>query len=254
MTTTESARRGDAPATASTAPASSQSGPPEEAVRYRLGFRRRWMLRRQGRLDGSRRHPDPLLLTGPVTTSMRRLLLEEYADAAAAVKKELTAEVARLIAAWAEHGAAARQARTDLPVAEQALADALATRPDPDAPPERRLGEERRPEALVRARRLREHERAVEVARQEQLCVRARLWTSEQEQARLRSQVDNFHRQAVDQVYRLRASYQRGLAIYDRALLRRHPDGDLLRDLLVTRDPALPEWTYRPAGPFPSEA
>lgn len=254
MTATGSHRRRQAPGAASAATTNHQNGQPEAAVPYRPGIRRRWMLRRQGRRDGSRRQPDPLLLTGPVTTTMRRLLVEEYAAAAAAVKNALTEQTAPLMDAWARHDAVIRRMRVDLPAAEQRLAEVLASRPGPDAPLERRLGEERRPEALVRARRLREHERAVEAARRERWLLCDERSAAEQERARLRVGVERAHQRAVDQVHRLRASYQRDLAIYDQALLRRHPDGELLRDLLVTRDLLPPEWTCQPAEPLPSGA
>jgi chromosome segregation ATPase len=155
---------------------------------------------------------------------------------------------------WEEHltglqavSVQAAQARSELDEArstvERLTAAVAALRPPDDAAlSRRRVGEVDQPESLVRARRGREHERTVREAR-------ALLDTAQNRvrslQARL---VDLGSREAEalrTTVERARTEVRLALvrrAVYDHALLARHPQGHLVAGLLDRSEPSLPDW------------
>jgi hypothetical protein len=210
----------------------------------RIPLRRRWMLRRQGTRDGRMRRPDPLHLVEPAATPTRALLHAEFAEAAAIVHAEFTASTAA-------HRTAAELARVrrpqltaDLQIAERDLEESDQDAPDEtaDEPPERRMGEHFQPDELIRSRRRREHQATSNAPRRRRDALRAELHRTEQEIVTCESRIAEARKRAADEVRRLHGICEREHALYVRALLRRHPEGDLLRDLLDVTPPPLPGW------------
>jgi hypothetical protein len=202
------------------------------------------MLRRQGREDGRTRRPDPLHLVGPVTTPTRALLHAEFAEAAALVYADCTRAAGPDRSAVKVALVRLPQLRADLERAEQDLEQAGRHAPDEaaDTPPERRMGEHFQPEELIRSRRRREHQATSGAPRRHRDGIRDELRRIEQEIAQREGRIAEIRRRAADRVRELRAKCEREHALYVRALLRRHPEGDLLRDLLDMTPPPLPGW------------
>jgi hypothetical protein len=140
----------------------------------RIGWRRRWMLRRQGRRDGRMRRPDPLQLVGPVGTPMRAVLHAEFADAASRAYAEFTDDAAQRSALELVRVRLPQQ-RANLVDAEAELAAAEARRGPTGAMPERLMGEHFQPEELVRARRRNEHDHASAAPQRRRDTARAEL-------------------------------------------------------------------------------
>ncbi|MEU7791904.1 hypothetical protein AB0B11_00615 [Micromonospora tulbaghiae] len=210
-------------------------------------WRRRRALARSGRRDGRFRRPDPLLLTAPAQTATRVLLHAEFQLAVATAYADFTT-------AAEPHRRALRRVRAELPLLhdnlaalESALAAAEARHREAGAGVERRMGERFQPEELIRARRAREHARRLDPQRRARDQARAEIQAAQRRLAELRVRIDGLFQHAVGVAWRLRARCSREQALYDEALLRRHPDGDLLRDLLDTRPPDLPRWVHEPA-------
>lgn len=208
-----------------------------------IGFRRRWMLRRQGRIDGRRAQPDPLVAEAPVVTSMRVVLLRQLAEAVAAVHERSVTEVHRRRCDIEALDAAAGQLEVRI---EKLAAEVHAVRtnaPDPNARPVRRLGERHQSEEVVRNRRLREHRQELGRLNVQQRDAQEELDRAQRKRARLKAEIVGIRESAIRRAFHLQATFLRDEALYQRALLARHPLSDLLRPLLDREAPQLPDWT-----------
>ncbi|MFC0541923.1 hypothetical protein [Kutzneria chonburiensis] len=218
------------------------SGLPGVNRRGRITVLRRLFLRRQGKTDGRLRKPDPLFVTERQATPMRRRLLVELDKGLSVV----AADHAQRVRSLNEHSrkvTSRTMALTDeLSAAANALTSVEASAPDPTAPPEYRPGDERHPDDRVRARRMREHERAVNRARAHHRGVQEALTASLATQADLRARIEQLRTEAASEAAGMRALVMAQQALYDTALLRRHPDAELLRRLLDAGEPDLSTW------------
>lgn len=207
-----------------------------------IGVRRWWTLRWQGHADGRKRLPDALLAEAPVSTSVRRMLQEQFLEHAESLRGQCVAEIERcrtevgaLMITERDLGAALVAAIAELNAIE-------AERPDPAVAAVRRPVERHRPEALVQARRTREYERRRRVARAEVTDLQRRLEVVSRRRAEVEQHVVGLERTSVQAAHRLRARYERAEAIYRRALLSRHPQSVLLQTLLDDSPLVMPRW------------
>lgn len=180
-----------------------------------------WSLKRSGRRDGRRGQPDPTLAVDSTTTGARLLLAKQLTMELGDVHEICANEIRR---------------RAERIGALCASTEQLWAKLNEDDPPiQRRLGEMHLPEALVRTRRQRERER-----RRTPLVNRLNLL--EQEIAGLVAEIQGHRLQAVSTARRLQAQFQRYRGMYDEALLRRHPQAELVRPVLDQSVPELPDW------------
>jgi hypothetical protein len=207
----------------------------------RLTRRRRWALRHAGRKDGRAGKPE-FTTAGPgVTTDVR-----------VGIEREMLAQIEQVKQIYGERNAELEHARTEaetrlgslreeLARGREALAAAEARRPDPTRPLRRR-GETNQSEEVVRARRQREYDRRLQP-------LRDRLDRLANEET---DQIDRRDRMAAtlaaldaerERVERWVTSMQlHARAIYDQALLRRHPYGDHVGPLMDGARVTLPAW------------
>jgi hypothetical protein len=222
--------------------ASSAAHSDEQAPRpYRIGFAQRWRVRRLGRLDGRHAVPDPTSTPPPLTTRARKAFDADFADAAEGLwvrhLEEIEGhgrELARLDGQLTSMRSALQEARSE-------LAHRQAAGPNPDAPV-RKPGEADAPIELVRARRMREHQRSVDAARQRYERASEAVAAAEAQHAFLNAEIADRREITVARTWRLHATSRRIRAIYDGALLRRHPQHALVRAALDLSGPPLPDW------------
>ncbi|MBL8929297.1 MAG: hypothetical protein JNL54_04160 [Kineosporiaceae bacterium] len=209
----------------------------------------RFRLVRAGRRDGRRRRPrlgaEPLPLTTPTREAImdgRDLALQRiWADHVGRTSR-IVAAADELVARLGVLRALAERARHDLQAVDGVpLATVLA---------ERRFGEERADDLLVRRRRQRDHDRRTTAAADRLARAEAAVAADEAELARLVVARAADLRWTVQQgrnTVRIALS-QRG--VYDAALVARHPHGHLVRAALDATAPPLPGWLAA-ASPLP---
>lgn len=212
----------------------------------RLPVRRLLQLRRQGRLDGRRGVPDPFPLQddefGTTTTAMRARLAAEFGEGMATLLAERVTELNGLRARFGPANEAIAQKRAELSAAQEELRTLEGNRPGPGTAPERRRGDELQTDDIVRARRAREQAARENTASAKVEALTRDLAAGQQERANLAAQINALRAKARADVAVLRATAEVRLAVYDHALLRRHPDADLVRRLLDDSLPGLPGW------------
>ena len=206
-------------------------------------------LRRQGIEDGRLGIPEVSEAPEPMRTPMRELLLREYDQASARVFREYTEQTGPR---WSNLESVRRrieviigqieQARTDLATAER-------RRPAPGSEPVRRLGDERRSPQLVAARRNRDFDREVSRERDALRRLEETERSLRTQNADLGAQIATLHRDAAARVAALRTEFAERQAIYNYALIRRHPEPDVLLALLEIGVPEEPGWIGAPAAP-----
>lgn len=220
------------------------TGEPEP---YRIGLVRRFRVWRLGRQDGRLGAPDPLSEQPPLTTQARKDLELDFIDAARGL--------------WVQYLTSTEDLRRDLRVlkdSELPALEAAATtvahelertqaNPPDRAAPLRHAGETHQPVELIRDRRDRQHERVVAKVRQRQKDADHEVAAARQRRAALEAELAVRWAHGKARVGRLHATFQRTRAIYDHALLRRHPLQELVRPVLDTTIPPLPEWPGDPA-------
>jgi hypothetical protein len=212
----------------------------------RLPVRLRLRLRRQGRLDGRRGVPDPFLFqddeVGTTTTAMRARLAAEFGEEMANLLAERVTELNGLRARFGPVDDVVAQKRAELSAAQDKLRTIEGNRPGPGTAPERRRGDELQTDDIVRARRAREQAARENTASAKIEALTRDLATGQQERADLVARINALRAKARADVAALRATAEVRLAVYDHALLRRHPDADLVRRLLDDSLPGLPGW------------
>ena len=208
---------------------------------FRIGVIDRLRLRAQGRSDGRRAIPDVTTALPPVTTATREALLAEFLDAVHGMRVRYleTSELQRRELVSLRHRIPKLRAAVER--AEQALREAEAERPDP-ANPERRPGDRDASPELVLERRRREHRRRLDRARTALGQAQAALEHDELAAQVLETELDGGHDLAASRAQRSRATFKRKRAIYDRALLHRHPDRRVMDGLLDDGLPPFPSW------------
>lgn len=205
--------------------------------RGRIGVVRRFYLRRNGRVDGRLRKPDPLLSSERQVTTMRRRLLTELDRGLAVVARRAVERMLPVDQQLRRIGARITKLEKDVLTAEETVVVTEARTPDPTAPPTARHGDRFQSEAVIRGRRQREHGTTLTRARGTRDTLRQQLAEARDIRADLRARLGDLRRQAVADAEELRAAVLAQQALYDQALLRRHPDGELLAPLLDTDVP-----------------
>jgi hypothetical protein len=209
---------------------------------------RRLLLRHHGRSDGRRRQPAPFPVDGVVSTPTRDLLATEFVKRVTAVRKacgEAIDEGEELL----------RRLRYDARDIELRLADvrrrierAEREKPSPTEPPEREPGDQHHGDAVARMRRTREHARRLAKLTEERNQLEHRLRETKRTWEETAARNESLRRQAIESEHHYAAVLVSERAIYDRALLRRHPLGDLVGPLLDTAIPRLQAWQHALAG------
>lgn len=221
----------------------------------RLPLRERLWLRRQGRLDGRRDVPELVMIedagAGTATTALRARLAAEFGERMAALLAERVIDLNTMRARLAPMSETIARRRTELGTARRELTAIEADRPGPDAPPERRRGDELQPDHIVRARRAREHATKEAAARAKVETLTQDLANALQDRANLVALVNALRARTRAEVAALEATARVRLARYDHALLRRHSDAELVQELLDDSLPGLPEWLAESADDAP---
>lgn len=218
------------------------------AGRVRIGLRRRLLLRRQGRLDGRLRQPDPIMIDGIVTTPTRTLLAYEFLEKVAVVRQSCAGGIDAAYDELRRLDAQLGDLDRRLALVLAKLARLVAAKPPADGRPERHLGERDRPEELVRIRRARDHAKEVATLTAERTALERERRAARQRRERVRAHVQALRRHAVEAQNRFEATFYRERAVYDQALLRRHPQAALVRPMLDGSLPPVPRWQYAATG------
>jgi ABC-type multidrug transport system ATPase subunit len=178
---------------------------------------------------------------GIATTGHREVLIRWAQDAFERERLEYEKRRAEKL-----ERAAAIQVRLERAVEEADTARAVLA--DVSEPPsdiqleQRRPGEEFRKLAMVRLRRLRDHARAVQAARQQ---VEAKERTVSSVAAELAAATEAVERETVvagARVRRIHEHVHRRLSAYRRRLVRSHPEGDWVNVAMDSRSPMIPGW------------
>jgi hypothetical protein len=211
----------------------------------RIDWRWRWTLHRWGRHDGRYRKPDPLSVSSPVRTSVRSLLEAQMAEVVERIRVQGGEEIARHQRELRSLDMRIAQLEDGLDRLAAELAAVDAKRPAADKPAERHAGDRGKSENVVRSRRRREFEREQARVRKAQQALEGQLQQCRETWAGLTALIEGLERAGIDEAHRVRAVYEHAEAVYLRALLKRHPEGDLLRLMLDESPFALPEWATR---------
>jgi hypothetical protein len=196
-----------------------------------LDWRWRWTLRRWGVHDGRKRLPDPLTVVRPLRTGTRRLLEDGLRAAVESVgirydemlsPKRATLDGLDMRIAQNEDLLAATRVELTAHVAQE-----------PPADPTRHL-------AIRRIARL--HRRRLDVLRRRCEALTESLSVDRQNWAHLLAEIADLERRKVAEAQHLRAVYTHAEQIYNVALVRRHPEGDIIHRLLDTSAFRLPAW------------
>jgi hypothetical protein len=225
------------------ASATDQAGDPHRArARPPVGPLRALRLRRMGRRDGAAASPvvpDP---PQPVTSDGRSQLLAAFFAEVADLWETFFVAHAHRQARLAELRSELVNAHAEQRFAEQDIARVGAV-PSPGTvragPGE--LAHERPPELVLR-RRTREHARETAVAHGRVESARTRIAGTEREIARLTEQDTEHQHVTAVREHRAMTRFVAERALYDAALVRRHPDGTQLAPLLDRTPPPLTAW------------
>jgi hypothetical protein len=209
---------------------------------------RRVALGHQGRSDGRRRQPVPIPVDGVVTTPTRNMLASRFTKKVGEVRMTCGKAID-------EGEEVLRRLRYDDRDIEQRLEDvrgrlerAERERPSRTGPPEREPGDRHHDEAMARTRRTREHARRIAELSEERKQLEQRLREIGRKREEIIARNETLRRKAVESEQRYAAVFVHERAVYDRALLRRHPLGDLVGPLLDNRIPRLEVWRHALAG------
>jgi hypothetical protein len=221
---------------------------PHKAIFY--GPAARFVDWRAGRHDGDAAIPD--LPAGPVeaadhraaTTPYIEIRTRHFLDRSERERRHMLNDlepVHRQLAALRQDIAGGEQKADEL---RQRLA-AIPEKPDEAGLTRRNAVEQHIDEALVRARRQREHDarRAKVLAELEQTAAKVRAMRVEE--ARLQEVITSREKILVTRVQQLHEHTLRRCATYRHHLVRTHPDGNALIEFLNLALPALPDWLPR---------
>jgi hypothetical protein len=201
-----------------------------------IDWRWRWTLRRWGVHDGRHRTPDPMVASRPIHTTTRRLL-----------EGSLFEQVEQ---AGRRFDAAISPRRTALQGLDMRIAmheDELVTtraeidRIEADAAPSATA-----PDQLQQRRQRRRHQRQQENLRRRKAELERELAGERERWATMIAEIEDLEKQKIAEAHRLRAIYTHAEAIYNRALIKRHPEGDTVRLMLDSSALRLPNWAVRP--------
>ncbi|WP_345561133.1 ATP-binding cassette domain-containing protein [Nonomuraea rosea] len=194
--------------------------------------------------DGWAEIPSPVPgggLDRPVTTPHRDALIRRARDA---FEHERLRYEADRIAAWAR-GAAAVALRPHVRNGAARAEERLAAVSAPLTPEERtlrRLGEEHHDERIVVLRRLREQGRRVRAAQSALQDTCAELASLDGRIAAAAQEAEGSLSAAAARVRRIHEHTHRRLAAYRRRLVRTHPHGAWVNDVLSSPSPEIPGW------------
>jgi hypothetical protein len=201
-------------------------------------------LRHQGRSDGRRRHPSPVPVNGRVSTATRDMLAGRFLRKVSRVRETCGEAID-------EGEEAVRRLRYDARDLQEQLADvrhrldrAEREKPSAATPPERDPGDQYYDAAMALKRRTREHAKRVAELTAERRRLEQRLRENGRQLEEIVARMETLRRKALESEHRYAATFVHERAIYDRALLRRHPLGDLIGPLLDSKVPPLQPWQH----------
>ena len=208
-------------------------------------FRLSWAGRRDGRRRRPRLGAEPLPVTTPFREAImddRDLVLQRIWAEHVERTTQLVAQAEQVVVVLVPLRAEADRARRDRESVDAVPLTAVLG--------ERRFGEDRADDLLVRRRRQRDHDRRTGAAAGRLTRAEAEVAAAEAQLARLVAERSADLRRTVQEgrtAVRLALS-RRG--VYDVALLARHPHGHLVGPVLDQSAPPLPGWLAA-AGPLP---
>jgi hypothetical protein len=191
--------------------------------------------------------PEVLLAEMGVRTTVRRRLEFEFLETVERLRREF-GELMGVQWSIADVKAAeatllrARLAGRRAPAPARSAAQQLPRADSPVGPDDRARAE------LHRRRRARVENRATTEIKQARAELAERLRKVELDRIASLTEVDRLTGLFLAEIDHARTIFMAANAVYEDALLRRHPQGDLLRVLLDTTDFALPDWFDEWAG------
>ncbi|MEV4349476.1 hypothetical protein AB0J83_33875 [Actinoplanes sp. NPDC049596] len=138
----------------------------------------------------------------------------------------------------------ARDLQERLADARRRLERAEREKPSAAGPPEREPGDQYYDATMTRTRRTREHAKRVAELTAERRRLERRLRDNGRQREETIARMETLRRKALESEHRFAATFVHERAIYDRALLRRHPLGDLVGLLLDNKLPPLQPWQH----------
>jgi chaperonin cofactor prefoldin len=242
---------GEGPALDDNAPRVPEDGTAPDAARgpgrhgpQSTSLIRRLLLRHHGRSDGRRRQPMPLSVDEPVSTPTRDLLVTDFANRVVAVRKDCGEKIDRGEEILRRLRYDKRDIEERLEDVRERLRRAEKEKPSRTEPPEREPGDQYHDDAVARVRRIREYTRRIEKLTAERTRLEQRLRETERRAEETEARNESLRRLAIESEHQYAGVLVRERAIYDRALLRRHPLGDLVAPFLDNRVPRLETWRY----------
>jgi hypothetical protein len=175
--------------------------------------------------------PDPLTTSHPFRTITRRLLEGALHEEVEKLGIRCDDEVGPR-KAWLQ-GLDMRIAQTeDALAAAQAELDELALKEPPPDP----SGQ------LAHRRSARRHQKQHEILRRRRNSLAESLKDDRQQWAKMIAEIEEIELSKISAARHLRAVYTHAEQIYNRALVTRHPEGEIIRLLLDTSALRLPDW------------
>lgn len=200
----------------------------------RYTFWRRYTDGRQGHIDGKKGLP---LLDGPsYDTPMTELLHQTLLDQSAAELLQYEADITAPMADLKRMQRSIQTLTERIAELEQAWEGHRAVK----VAPVRLAGEERVSDDVVAERRTNEHAEAGTPLLAELTAARAQLKSIWEQAVSLAESLAGQHRQLQARFDRLQAYHLERFAVYQRKLLRKHPDGPQLLNKLQLARPAIP--------------
>ncbi|WP_188191198.1 ATP-binding cassette domain-containing protein [Nonomuraea sp. SYSU D8015] len=207
--------------------------------------------------DGWAEIPSPVAhgaLDRPVTTPHRDALIRRAQDAFEHERLRYEADRTRVLAHRTAASAFKPHIQDRAARAEERLA-AVSALLSPEERTRRRLGEERRDDRIVVTRRLREQEQRIRAAQAAVQDAHAELASLDGQIAATSEEADRCLSAAAARVRRIHEHTHRRLAAYRRRLVRTHPHGAWVNDVLSSPSPEIPGWALLgPPAPLPSPA
>lgn len=217
-----------------------RNGIRSEHAGERVDWRWRWQLRHWGRRDGRKRLPDPLTSPRPVRTTARTLLEGRLREAAELLGVQFDEQIGPRQALLQALDMRIAQREDTLAELQEEL-ERLAAKVDPADP----TGPDATGTDLAIRRANRRHRKRFEGTVQRRNALSNALKEDRERWAELVAQIEDLHQRKVAGAHHLRSVYSYAEQIYNRALIKRHPEGDLIRLMLDTSALRLPDWAGR---------
>jgi Skp family chaperone for outer membrane proteins len=99
---------------------------------------------------------------------------------------------------------------------------------------------------LQHRRQRRRHQHQQDSLRRRRAQLEQQLAEERERWATMIAEIEDLEQQKIAEAHRLRAIYTHAEAIYNRALIKRHPEGDTVRLMLDSSALRLPSWAVRP--------